>query len=172
VFGGALLPRPDPAEVTDSCIVYMHVYYICICVCVHTHTHTRRSIRKINIHCEIWGFHRDLEDPNLLGCYVRRPESACMQCICFVGSLFSSLMTVQIKCFCCPTVVPTPTVRTLVVSRGSLVYCLLLELFVLCYQPSCQVWFHFAVIFGSVGVRSLLQCWKQMIISRRRTPLV
>jgi len=152
------------------CSSYAHRLYVCMCVCAGARA--RGSIRKIGMHCEIWGFHNDVEDPSLLGCYVRRPESACIQSICFVSSLFSSLMTIQIKFFCCPTVVPAPIVRTLVVSRDSLVYCLLLELFVLCYQPSCQVWFHLAVIFGSVGVRSLLQRWKQMIISRWRTPLV
>jgi hypothetical protein len=148
-----------------------------VCVCARactrrlTHTHTRGSVRKISTQCEIWGFHSNVEDPGLLSCYARRPQSACIQCIYFVGSLFSSLMTIQITFFCCPPLFPTPTVETLV-SWDSLVCWLLLELCVLCYLPSCQVWFHLAVIFGSVGVRSLLQRWKQTIIARRRTPLL
>jgi hypothetical protein len=135
-----------------------------VCVCTrtfththtHAHTHTHMRIGQKNKYT-MWDlrFSQRCWDPSLLSCYARRRESACIQCFYFVGSLFSSLMTIQIKLFCCPTLVPTPTVETLV-SWDSL-YCLLLELCVLCYKLSCQVLFHLAVIFDSVGVRSLLQ---------------
>ena len=177
MFGGAILPRPDLSKLTHSCIVYMLVDYMYVCVCVracaggrvHLNTHEVGQKNKYRM----WDlrFSQRCWASLSSGCYIKRPDSASLQCIYFVSSLFSSLITIHIKFFCCPTLVPSATVETLV-SWDSLVYCLLLDLFVLCYQPSCQFCFHLAAIFGSVGVRSLRQRWKQMKIARRRTPLM
>jgi hypothetical protein len=50
--------------------------------------------------------------------------------------------------------------------------CLLVAVYALHYQPSCQMWLHLTVSFVCVGVKPLLQRWKQKIIAQRRMPLV
>jgi hypothetical protein len=63
-------------------------------------------------------------------------------------------------------------VEAFITSWDAFFYSVLTEVTVLCYQPSCHNCAHAAIIYKFVAAKILLQDCKQMIIARRRIPLL
>ena len=66
--------------------------------------------------------------------------------------------------------VPT-AVESFIILRDKRSYSMLIQVFDLCYQPSCHICFRLAIIFKFVTAKVLLQHWKMMTAAQRKISL-